>query len=105
MRASKVLQKYLSHSLPGMHALRERWLLRAVEALLLGRRLTLIDVVHSWLGATRMHAPLKAFDRLLGNRHLQAERAAHDRDMARRLLYGPRPVTVIDGSGLKPGKS
>lgn len=105
MRASKVLQKCLSHSLPGMHALRERSLLRAVEALLHGRRLTLIDVARSWPGATRVRAPLKAFDRLLGNRHLQAERAAIDRDMARWLLRGPRPVIVIDWSDLKPDKS
>lgn len=105
MRASKVLQKCLSSSLPSMHALRERTLLRAVEALLHGRRLTLIDVARSWPGATRVRAPLKAFDRLLGNRHLQAERAAIDRDMARWLLRGPRPVIVIDWSDLKPDKS
>lgn len=105
MRASQVLQKCLSRSLSGMHALRERSLLRAVEALLHGRRLTLIDVARSWPGATRVRAPLKAFDRLLGNRHLQAERADIDRDMARWLLRGPCPVIVIDWSDLKPDKS
>lgn len=105
MRASKVLQKCLSDSLRSMHALRERALLRAVEALLHGRRLTLIDVARSWPGATRVRAPLKAFDRLLGNRHLQAEHAAIDRDMARWLLRGPQPVIVIDWSDLKPDKS
>ena len=52
-----------------------------------------------------MRAPLKAFDRLLGNRHLQAERAAIARDMARWLLRGPRPVIVIDWNDLKPDKS
>lgn len=41
MRASEVLQKCLPNSLSGMHALRERALLHAVEALLHGRRLTL----------------------------------------------------------------
>jgi hypothetical protein len=65
----------------------------------------LIDVARSWPGATRVRAPLKAFDRLLGNRHLQAERAAIDRDMARWLLRGPRPVIVIDWIDLKPDKS
>jgi hypothetical protein len=88
-----------------MHALRERTLLRAVEALLHGRGLTLIDIARSWPSATRVRAPLKAFDRLLGNRHLQAERAAIDRDMALWLLRGPRPVIVIDWSDLKPDKS
>lgn len=105
MRASGVLQKCLSGSLSDMHVLRKRSLLRAVEALLHGRRLTLIDIARSWPGATRVRAPLKAADRLLGNRHLQTERTAIDRDMARWLLRGPQPVIVIDWSDLKPDKS
>ena len=105
MRASQVLQKCLPRSLAGMHAHRERVLLRAVEALLHGRRLTLMDVARSWPDATRVRAPLKAFDRLLSNRHLHAERPAMDREMARWLLRGPRPVIVIDWSDLKPDKS
>ncbi|WP_446644073.1 hypothetical protein ACSAMZ_21585 (plasmid) [Xanthomonas citri pv. bilvae] len=36
MRASEVLQKCLSNSLSGMHALRQRTLLGAVEALVHG---------------------------------------------------------------------
>jgi hypothetical protein len=55
-----------------MHALRRRVLLCAVEALIHGRRL--IDVARAWPGAERIRAPLKALDRLLGNRHLHAER-------------------------------
>lgn len=105
MRASQVLQKCLSESLSHMHALRERVLLRSVEALLRGRRLTLMDVARSWPKAPRVRASLKAFDRLLGNRHLQVERAAIDREMAGWLLRGPRPVILIDWSDLKPDKS
>ncbi len=105
MRASQVLQKCLPHSLSRMHALRERALLRSVEALLRGRRLTLMDVARSWPDATRVRAPLKAFDRLLSNRHLQAERTAIDREMARWLLRGRQPVILIDWSDLKPDKS
>ena len=48
MRASRVLQKCLSNSLGGIHKARARVLLRAVEALISGRRLTLIDVARSW---------------------------------------------------------
>ncbi|HGK7306066.1 TPA: IS4 family transposase, partial [Stenotrophomonas maltophilia] len=66
MRASQVLQKCLPNSLSGMHALRMRALLNAVQALIAGRRLTLTDVARSWPGAERVRAPLKAFDRLLG---------------------------------------
>lgn len=60
MRASQVLQKCLTHSLSGMHALRERALLRSVEALLQCRRLTLMDVARAWSDAIRIRAPLKA---------------------------------------------
>ena len=74
MRASSVLQKCLFDSLSLMHKDRTRVLLLAVEALVAGRRLTLIDVARHWPGAERIRAPLKAFDRLLGNRHLYAER-------------------------------
>ncbi|WP_045123387.1 IS4 family transposase [Xanthomonas citri] len=93
MRASEVLQKCLSNSLSGMHALRQRTLLRAVEALVHGGRLTLIDIARAWPGATRVRAPLKACDRLLCNRTLQAERSMIE------------PVIVIDWSDLKPDKS
>ncbi len=41
MRASRVLQKCLSNSLGVIHKARARVLLRAVEALISGRRLTL----------------------------------------------------------------
>lgn len=105
MRASRVLQKCLSESLNTMHALRSRVLLRSVEALVAGRRLTLIDVARSWPGAERVRAPLKAFDRLLSNRHLHAERERVYADMARWLLRGARPVIVIDWSDLKADKA
>lgn len=105
MRAREVLQKCLSASLETMHALRARTLLRSVEALLHGRRLTLMDVARSWPGADRVRAPLKAFDRLLSNRHLHAERETVYRDMARWLLRGPHPIIVIDWSDLKADRA
>ena len=49
MRATKVLQKCLGDALKPMHALRRFVLLRAVEALIQGRRLTLIDVAGTLL--------------------------------------------------------
>lgn len=74
MHATKVLQKCLGDALSSMHALRSRVLLHAVEAMIQGSRLTLIDRARSWPGAERVRAPLKALDRLLGNRHLHVER-------------------------------
>jgi hypothetical protein len=87
-----------------MHALRRQTLLKSVEALVSGRRLTLMDVARSWPGAQRVRAPLKAFDRLLSNRHLQAYRETVYVDMSRWLVCGERPVIVIDWTDLKPDK-
>jgi hypothetical protein len=53
MRATGVLQKSLSSALDSMHALLSRVLLRAVEAMIRGRRLTLIDQARAWPGAER----------------------------------------------------
>lgn len=104
MRASRVLQKCLPESLGRMHALRERVLLKAVEALVSGTRLTLIDLARSWPGAERVRAPHKALDRLLGNAHLHAARESIHAEMSRWLLRGLHPVIVIDWSDLKPDK-
>ncbi|MFC0086242.1 IS4 family transposase [Dyella flava] len=88
-----------------MHALRKQVLLKSVDALVPGRRLTLIDVARSWPDAQRVRAPLKAFDRLLSSRHLQNHREAIYADMSRWLLRGKRPVIVIDWTDLKPDRS
>ncbi|MFC3653310.1 IS4 family transposase [Dyella humi] len=105
MRASRVLQKCLANSLGVMHALRKQALLRSVEALVSGRRLTLMDIARAWPGAQRVRAPLKAVDRLLSNRRLQDYREVIYADMSRWLLRGEHPVIVIDWTDLKPDKS
>ena len=105
MRASRVLQKCLGRSLDPMHEARSRVLLRLVEALLAGRRLTLMDVVRVWPDAERVRAPLKAFDRLLSNSHLHQEREQIYGDMARWLLHSEWSVIAIDWSDLKAGKA
>lgn len=88
-----------------MHTLRRRVLMSAVDALIAGRRLTLIDLARSWLGADRVRAPLKAMDRLLSNEHLHAERERVYAGMARWLLRCQQPVIIVDWSELKNDKS
>ncbi|RUL69167.1 IS4 family transposase [Dyella choica] len=105
MRAGEVLQKCLSEALAGMHSLRSRVLIRAVEALIAGRRLTLFDLARSWPDAERMRAPLKALDRLLSNRHLHSEREHVYAGMARWLIRSNRPVIIIDWADLKGDRS
>jgi hypothetical protein len=105
MRASRVLQKCLPNSLSAMHTLRKQVLLKSVDALVSGRRLTLMDIARSWPDAQRVRAPLKAFDRLLSNRHLQDHREAIYADMSRWLVRSKQPVIVIDWTDLKSDQS
>lgn len=105
MRATEVLQKCLGSALGSMHALRSRVLMRAVEALIHGRRLTLMDLARAWPGAERIRAPLKALDRLLGNTHLHAERDRIYSAMTRWLVRSKQPVIVVDWSDLKADRS
>lgn len=105
MHASTVLQRCLGPALGSMHALRRRVLLGAADALIAGRRLTLMDVARSWPGAERVRAPLKALDRLLSNRHLHGEREQVYAGMARWLVRSKRPVIIVDWSDLKQDKS
>lgn len=96
MRATEVLQTCLRDALGSMHALRRRVLLRAVEATVHGRRLTLMDLARSWPDAERVRSPLKALDRLLGNRHLHAEREHIYHAVTHWLVRSEHPVIVID---------
>lgn len=101
MHASVILRRCLSSVLEPMHAARCRVLLKAVEALVAGRRLTLTDLARTWPGAQWMHAPLKALDRLLSNRHLQREVQPLHQAMAAWLIRAQRPIVVVDWSDLK----
>jgi len=105
MRAAQVLQRCLFDAVVPMHAGRRRALFKATEALLQGRRLTLMDLARSWPDAQRVRAPLKALDRLLGNRHLQAERFSLHAAMAVWLLRQKQPVIVVDWCDLKADRS
>ena len=105
MRATEVLQNCLGESLHAIHSLRSQVLMRAVEATIAGRHLTLIDLARAWPDAQRIRAPLKALDRLLGNRHLHAEREHIHAAMARWLVRSDQPVIIVDWSDLKPDRS
>jgi len=104
MGATEELQKCLGNALDSMHALRSRVLLRAVEAVIHGRRLTLVDLARSWPGAERVRAPLKALDRLLGNCHLHAEREHIYRELTRWLVRNEHAI-IIDWSDLNQDRS
>ena len=101
MHASTILRRCLSSVLEPMHGTRCRVLLMAVEALIAGRRLTLTDLARSWPGAVWMHAPLKALDRLLSNRHVLGAVMPLHRAMLPWLIRQPQPWVIVDWSDLK----
>lgn len=96
MRATAVLQRCLPLAVGAMHALRRTTLLLAIEALIAGRRLVLIDLARSWPGAEFIRTPLKRLDRLLGNPRLYAERERIYGGMAQWLIRSANPVILID---------
>jgi hypothetical protein len=104
MRAGEVLQKCLCGALADMHQSRSRVLMRAVDALVAGRRLTLFDLARSWPDAERMRPGLKALDRLLSNAHLHAERDGLYASMARWLIRSEHPVILVDWANLKANR-
>jgi hypothetical protein len=101
MHATQVLQKILSPVIARLDARNVRNLFFAVEALLVGRRLTLTELARHFPGAERIAAPLKRFDRLLGNRAVQALRTSCYQAALLWLLRMPRPVLIVDWSEVK----
>lgn len=101
MHAFAILQKILRPVSAQLDLRNARNLLLAVEALVRGRRLVLMDLARHWPGAERVRAPLKRLDRLLGNREVQAVRARFYSVAAAWLLRSPQPALIVDWSELK----
>ena len=74
MLVTEALQKCAGKSLHAILAMLSRVMMRALEAVISERRLTLIDLARAWPDAQRFRVPLKAWDCLIGNRHLHAGR-------------------------------
>ena len=101
MHAAQVVQKIFRPVMARLDARNARTLLFAVEALLTGKRLTLMELARHFPGAERVHAPLKRLDRLLGNHAVQAVRSHFYQAAMAWLLRAPQPVLIVDWSELK----
>lgn len=101
MHACRVLYKLLQPALDALDVRNARNLLTAVDALLLGRRLSLMELARHWPGAARVRAPLKRLDRLLSNPQLHAVRTRVYAAAIAGLLRSPVPVLIVDWSELK----
>ena len=101
MHALRILYRILSASLPEIHAKRLASLLAAVEAIVLGSRLTLSDLGRGLPGPVAVKHNIKRIDRLLGNGSLHAEMPKLYEALVRQCLAGiSMPLIVIDWSDL-----
>jgi hypothetical protein len=101
MHAFVIVQQFLRIRCPHIHAVRLTVILAAVGAAVRGRRLTLTELGRSLPGTACVKHNIKRIDRLLGNRHLAAERPGLYRALAQRLLGTLRePVIIVDWTDL-----
>lgn len=101
MHALTILHRILSTSLPEIHAMRLTSLLAAVEAVVLGSRLTLSDMGRGLTGPVAVKHNIKRIDRLLGNSALHTEVPSLYAVLIRQCLKGmTMPLIVIDWSDL-----
>ena len=99
MHTATLLTHWLAqHTLIG-HSARQSALLKLVSALLGGSKLSVTQLGRHRAGPAYTKHHIKAADRLLGNRHLHAERDGIYRAIARTLLTGiKRPIVLVDWS-------
>jgi hypothetical protein len=100
MHASPIvplLHRWLRRACPAMHAARAAAVITVVEALVRGAKLALTPLGRNLRSTAFAKHGIKRVDRLLGNTHLQRERAGVYRALAHWLLAAtPRPVLLID---------
>ena len=99
--AVAIVQKILRPVSAQLDLRNARNLVLAVQALVRGRRLTLMELARHWPAAERVRAPLKRLDRLLGNAHVQALRPRFYAVAAAWLVRSAQPVLIVDWSDLK----
>jgi Transposase DDE domain len=101
MHALVIVQQLLRTRCPHIHAVRLTVILAAVAAAVRGRRLTLSELGRTLPGPARVKHNIKRIDRLLGNRHLAAERPRLYAALARRIVGAlSAPVILVDWTDL-----
>lgn len=97
MHTISLLKSWFDRNAVVGHKARTAALLRVVDALLHGGKLALTHLGRHRRGDAFVKHHIKAVDRLLGNRHLHAERAGIYAALAKTLLRGSkRPIIIID---------
>lgn len=105
MHALRIVQQLIRSCCPHLHAARLAVIIAAVAAAVRSRRLTLTELGRAIIGPAYVKHSIKRMDRLLGNRHLAAERFALYQALALRVLGALRePPIIVDWSDLTPDR-
>lgn len=99
--AVAIVQKILRPVSEQLDLRNARNLVWAVQALVNGGRLTLMELARHWPEAERVRGPLKRLDRLLGNPDVQALRMRFYAVAAAWLVRSAQPLLIVDWSELK----
>ena len=101
MHALSIVQQLIRSCSPYVHASRVAVIIAAVGAAVRSRRLTLSELGRALISTAYVKHSIKRIDRLLGNRHLAAERFELYRVIAQRVLGSARePLIIVDWSDL-----
>lgn len=104
MLGSQLLHKILRKALPFVHAKRLATLIDAVEALLIGKKLSLTLLGRNLLSKSKERHCIRRIDRLLGNSHLQSEVPHFYRALNELLIPFKRPIICVDWSCINKRK-
>lgn len=105
MHAIGLLSQWLAEHSVIKHRARREALLKLVQALLSGGKLSLTQLGRHRAGAAYPKHQIKAADRLLGNVHLYRERQRIYGALAQTVLAGiQRPVILVDWSDTDPSQ-
>jgi len=105
MHALDIVQQLLRSCCPHIHATRLTVILAVVGAAVRSRRLTLSELGRALIGQAHVKHGIKRVDRLLGNRHLGAERFDLYEALARRVVGAlAQPLIVVDWTDLSPDR-
>lgn len=96
-----IVQKILRPVSAQLDLRNARNVMLAVQALVNGGRLTLMELARHWPDAERVMGPLKRLDRLLGNADVQAVRTRFYAVAAAWLVRSAQPELIVDWSELK----
>lgn len=106
MQAVKLLHDQMKAAVPTMHAVRMASLFAHVEGLLRGESLSVTSVGRGGPGKSDEKHKIKRADRLVGNRHLNAERQATYGWISRVLIgHAQQPLLLVDWSDVDPAQT